>query len=37
VAAVTVHKVALAGSGRAERNGLALDRLRFSVAGSGNV
>jgi hypothetical protein len=32
-----LHKVALAGSGRAERNGLALDRLRFSVAGSGNV
>jgi hypothetical protein len=37
VSGVTVHNVALAGSGRAELNGLALDRLRLSVAGSGNV
>lgn len=37
VTGVTVHKIALAGSGRAELNGLALDNLRLSVAGSGNV
>ena len=37
VTGVTVHKIALAGSGRAELNGLALDRLRLSVAGSGDV
>jgi hypothetical protein len=37
VSGVTVHKISLAGSGRAELNGLALDNLRLSVAGSGNV
>lgn len=37
VTGVTVHNVALAGSGRAELNGLKLDDLRLSVAGSGAV
>jgi hypothetical protein len=37
VTGVTVHKVSLAGSGQAALNGLALDHLRLSVAGSGNV
>jgi hypothetical protein len=37
VTGVTVHNVALAGSGRAELDDLNLDRLHISVAGSGGV
>jgi len=37
VTGVTVHKIALAGSGSAAVEGLALDHLRLSVSGSGSV
>ena len=37
VTGVTVHDIALAGSGRADLNELNLDHLRLSMAGSGTV